>query len=364
MMGFQKKSYICRFEIVIMRFKDIAGQIDVANHLTEIIDSGRVSHAQLFLGQAEDGALAMAWAYVQYLCCTHRQHYPEGALRADSCGECPECKRIQSLMHPDLHFIFPTATTTRVKDKPSSDDFGEEFMEFMKERGGRGSIEEWLQKLDIENKQAIINVRDASLVEQNLALKSYGGGWKMVLIWMPERMNTECANKLLKTLEEPTGQTLLLMVGESEERLLPTIRSRVQTVRLNRVERTSTEEAGMFAALLVEWLRLLFKLRMRELSGVVEKLAALGREKQRQFLAYTLGVMRSCFLHSAAGMDCHIGSGDEKFDAMFPNMVTTNNIEMIDSALNEALYAISRNANPKIAFMQLSFSMSKALKKR
>ena len=103
---------------------------------------------------------------------------------------------------------------------------------------------------------------------------------------------------------------------------------------------------------------------MRELAAVVEKLAALGREQQKQFLTYALGVMRSCFLHSAAGMECRIGSGDEKFDAMFPNMVTANNIEMINSALNEALYAIERNANAKIAFMQLSFGMSKALKKR
>lgn len=336
----------------------------MANHLTEIIDSGRVSHAQLFLGASEDGGLAMAMAYLQYLCCSKREHYEGDGLRADSCGECPECKRIQNFMHPDFHCIFPNAATSRVKDKPSSADFSTEFAEFVRDTNGRGTIEEWLQKLDIENKQAIINVRDAALVEERLALKSYEGGWKMLLIWMPERMNAECANKLLKTIEEPSERTLLLMVGESDERLLPTIRSRVQVVRLNKGEAVSESDAKEFASLLVEWLRQLFKLRMRELAGVVEKLAALGREKQRQFLAYSLGVMRSCFLHSAAGMECHIGSGDEKFDAMFPNMVTANNIEMINSAINEALFAIGRNANPKIAFMQLSFSMSKALKKR
>ena len=338
------------------------------NRLTEIIDSGRVSHAQLFLGDARDGSMALALAYLQYLCCEHRQHYlpASGDLRADSCGECPNCKKISQLMHPDLHLIFPNAATAKVSGSNIwSGDFAAEFREFLLTKQGYGTLDEWYTGLGIENKQGMIREQDAAHIVSDLALKSYEGGWKMTVIWMAEKMNTSAANELLKTLEEPTPGTLLLLVAESDERLLPTIRSRVQTVRLRAESgERRAENQEEFAQMLVEWLRLLFKLKMRELSAQVDKLAAMNREQQKQFLGYTLGVMRDCFLHGAAGMPVVIGSGDQKFDAMFPQMITANNIELIDSALNEALYAIERNANAKIALMQLSFSMSKALKKR
>lgn len=349
-----------------MQFKDIVGQRDVINRLTEIIDSGRVSHAQLFLGATKDGSLALAWAYLQYLCCEHRVHHNDGDLRADSCGECPSCKKIAQLMHPDLHLFFPNAATAKVSSTSLwSGDFAAEFREFLTANGACGSLDEWYASLGIENKQGMIRELDAAHIVSDLALKSYEGGWKMVVIWMAEKMNTAAANELLKTLEEPSPGTLLLLVAESDERLLPTIRSRVQTVRL-RAENgeRGTENKEEYAQMLVEWLRLLFKLKMRELSAQVDKMASLNREQQKQFLGYALEVMRGCFLHGAAGLPVNIGSGDQKFDAMFPQMVTANNIEMINSALNEALFAIERNANPKITLMQLSFNMSKALKKR
>lgn len=348
-----------------MQFKDIVGQRDVINRLTEIIDSGRVSHAQMILGDNEDGSLALALAYLQYLCCTDRQHHEGGELRADSCGCCPSCKKISQLVHPDLHFYFPNAATSRVKDKPSSADFQGEFRQFVDENHGRGTFEQWLDAMGIENKQAEINVRDADDLTQTLGLKAYEGGWKMAVVWMAEKMRTDCANKLLKTLEEPSERTVILLVGESDERMLPTIRSRVQTIRLhpggNHHQAEDNEE---FGPLLVEWLRLLFKLKMKDLAAQVDKMAAMNREQQKQFLSYTLDTMRECFLHSTAGLPCHLHSGDEKFDAQFPKMVTVNNIEMINSALNDTIFAISRNAYAKIALMELSFRMSRALKKR
>ena len=208
-------------------------------------------------------------------------------------------------------------------------------------------------------------MRDAADIVQSLSLKSYEGGWKMVVVWMAEKMNDQTANELLKTLEEPSPGTVILLVAESDERLLETIRSRVQTVRLVPTGSSrDTALAEQFGPMLVAWLRLLFKLKMKELSNQVETMAALGREQQKLFLQYTLGVMRGCFLSSAAGIPYSIGSGDEKFDAMFPNMVTVNNIDLINDALNDALFAIGRNAYGKIAFMELSFRISKALKKR
>lgn len=348
-----------------MQFKDIVGQRDVINRLTEIIDSGRVSHAQLLLGPTADGSLQLALAYLQYLCCEHRVHHDGGELRADSCGECPSCKKMSQLMHPDLHLFFPNAATTRVKKDPSSAEFQQEFREFLKEHNGCGTLDEWVAGLDIENKQAQINVRDSADIISSLSLKSYEGGWKMVVVWMAEKMNEQAANELLKTLEEPTPGTVILLVAESDERLLQTIRSRVQTVRLQPTGAMRQDEAAQqFAPMLVAWLRLLFKLKMKDLAAQVDKMAAMGREQQKQFLHYTLSVMRGCFLSTAAGIPFSIGSGDEKFDAMFPGMITTNNIELIDDALSEAVFALERNAYSKIALMELSFRMSKALKKR
>lgn len=350
-----------------MQFKDIAGQRDVINRLTEIIDSGRVSHAQLFLGATAEGSLQLALAYLQYLCCEHRQHHDGGDLRADSCGECPSCKKLSQLMHPDLHLIFPNAATSKVSSSNIwSGEFMTEFREFLLQNNALGTLDDWYATLGTENKQGMIREQDAAHIVSDLALKSYEGGWKMMVIWMAEKMNTAAANELLKTLEEPTPNTLLLLVAESDERLLPTIRSRVQTVRL-RVEsgERKVENQAEFAQILVEWLRLLFNLKkMKELSAQVDRMAAMNREQQKQFLGYALGVMRDCFLHGAAGLPVEIGSGDQKFDAMFPQMVTANNIELINTALNEALFALERNANAKIALMQLSFSMSMALKKR
>lgn len=341
-----------------MQFKDIEGQQDAKKRLAEIIDSGRVSHAQMVLGATADGALQLALAYLQYLCCENRHD-------GDSCGECPSCKKMASLMHPDLHFVFPNAATAKVDKNFWSGDFMGEFREFLLQHNARGTLDEWYAHLGIENKQGMIRELDAAHIVSDLGLKSYEGGWKMMVVWMAEKMNAAAANELLKTLEEPTPGTIIMMVCESDERLLPTIRSRVQTIRWQTGgEGRNTEANAEFAGLLVEWLRLLFKLKMRELGAQVEKMASLNREQQKQFLGYALGVMRECFLHGAAGLPVDIGSGDQKFDAMFPSMVTVNNVEMIEKALDEAIMAVERNANAKIALMQLSFSMSKALKKR
>lgn len=341
-----------------MQFKDIEGQQDVKKRLAEIIDSGRVSHAQMVLGATADGALQLALAYLQYLCCENRHD-------GDSCGECPSCKKMASLMHPDLHFVFPNAATAKVDKNFWSGDFMPEFREFLLQRNARGTLDEWYAHLGIENKQGMIRESDAAHIVSDLALKSYEGGWKMMVVWMAEKMNPAAANELLKTLEEPNPGTIIMMVCESDERLLPTIRSRVQTITVRgEGAKAKGETDAAFAELLVAWLRLLFKLKMKELSVQVDKMAALNREQQKQFLGYTLCVMRDCFLHGAAGLPVDISSGDQKFDTMFPTMVTVNNVEMIEQALDEAIMAVERNANAKIALMQLSFSMSRALKKR
>ena len=347
-----------------MQFKDIVGQRDTINRLTAVIDSGRVSHAQMLLGETRGGSLQMALAYMQYLCCEHRQHYADGDLRADSCGECPSCKKIASLMHADLHFVFPNIVPEGKKsDSVWSGEFMSEFHEFVLKNNALGTVNEWYDFLGAEKKQGIIRELDAAHIVHDLSLKSYEGGWKMMIIWMAEKMNPFAANELLKTLEEPLPGTIIMLVCESDEELLSTIRSRVQTLRVESGERKEENNAE-FAELLVTWLRMLFKLKMKELSTQVDKMATLNREQLKLFLQYAMKVMRDCFLNTAAGVECRLGSGDEKFDGQFPKMITVNNIELIQTALDDAVFAIERNAYAKIALMELSFRISKALKKR
>ena len=349
-----------------MQFKDIEGQHLLANRLTEIIDSGRISHAQMFLGPTASGSLALAIAYAQYLGCENRQHYPEGSvLRADSCGVCPHCRKYAELVHPDLHLVFPTTTTATVTSKPCADDFQEEFRAFMQEFRQVGTEDDWYERLGVENKQGMIREKDADNIIRTLGLKSYEGGYKVLVVWLAERMNLAAANTLLKTLEEPEGKTLLMLVVESRDRLLSTIVSRVQQVVVPDLGGGMSAERRLeFAKMFVSWMRLLFKLNMQPLSDWVDKTAGMGREMQKLFLQYSQEALRACFLRTAAGITLpgELEFGDPKFDQAFPARIEPRNIEQMNEALNETLYAIERNANAKIAFMQLSFKMSRYLK--
>lgn len=390
-----------------MQFKEIIGQRQLINQLTRIIDDGKVSHAQLFVGNMGYGTLSLALAYIQYLNCQNRQHYtiddPGRQLAADSCGECPSCKKFNALMHSDLHIIFPNAATKKVDKNPSSEDFQTEFREYVTANKGYCSFDGWFHKLGIESKQGIINVRDGRELIRQLSLQAYESKYKTAIVWLPEKMNGETANKLLKTIEEPSGNTLILLVAEERERLLSTIISRTQPINVHGIDNTSlaehlakehpdmpfdevqkialaaegnfltaneyisqSEQRKTFATLFVNWMRKLFKLDIAPLAKTVDEISGLGQEQEKQFLRYVLDVMRACMLKNLAGADSPylLSFGDEKFSASFPKMITVNNIEKIEKDINESLYSISRNANAKITFMALSFAISKSLKNR
>lgn len=352
-----------------MQFKDIEGQHVLANRLTEIIDSGRISHAQMFLGPTSSGSLAMAIAYAQYVNCRNRQHYgPESELHADSCGQCPNCKKYAELSHPDLHFVFPNAATKKVKSEHAcSDEFQVEWRDFLASHGQTGSEDQWYECLNVENKQGLIRERDANNIVRTLSLKSYEGGYKVLVIWLAERMNPRAANELLKTIEEPTDNTLILMVVENRDHILPTIISRVQQVVVPDLGGCiSSEKRERFAAMFVNWTRLLFKLNMSKLSAWVDEITKLGREEQKQFLQYAQEAIRACFLKSVGGIELpgELDWGDEKFNTFFPTMITARNIEQMDQAFTNTQRAIAQNAYGKISFMQLSFTLSKLIKNR
>lgn len=351
-----------------MQFKNIKGQTVTANRLTEIIDSGRVSHTQLFLGESASGSLAMAIAYAQYLNCEHRQHYDNagpGELRADSCGECPNCKKYQQLSHSDLHLFFPSATTANVKGTNiSSADFQGEFREFLMAKNQMGTLDEWYEFMQIENKQGQIRERDADEMVRILGMKSYEGGRKVAIIWMAEKMKPPVANKILKCLEEPTPGTLIILVAESSDKMLSTILSRTQLVKIGTIQKDAVAASDEFRMLYVTWMRQLFKLNMASLSAWVDNLHSKSREVQKQFLTFAQEAIRDAFLRNNAGLPSHIDFGDEKFNSSFPSMITERNIEALNEAFNNAIFAVERNAYGKIVFMELSFRISKALKKR
>ncbi|MDE6569458.1 MAG: DNA polymerase III subunit delta, partial [Alistipes sp.] len=300
-----------------MKFADIIGQEELKRHLAQSVDAGRVSHAQLFTGQAGAGALALAVAYVQYLCCRHRHD-------GDSCGECPDCRQIAELAHPDLHWVFPVNKQGKKSGEVMrSDDFLDLFRALFTERGGYFSPQEWYDRLDLgKTLKGMIAAREADDIIRKLSYKSFESDYKIMLVWLPETMNEEAANKILKILEEPWEKTLFLLVSEQPALLLPTIISRTQEVHVPRIapevlerlaceqgvddplkarnlarlasgdlltlkqliagenDATQREDFSLFCALM----RLSYNDKHLELVTWAEEVAQLSREQQRAFL--------------------------------------------------------------------------------
>ena len=214
-----------------MQFKDIIGQEEVKRRLRETVRQGRISHALLFTGAEGTGALPLALAYAQYVNCRNR-------TEEDSCGECPECYRMQRLEHPDCHYIYPVnaskeaVATGRAAEKPRSEQFVHLWRQMIPETGGYLTEQEWYARLGIENQQGIINKSDANELVRQMGFKAFEGGYKTVVVWLPERLHETAANTLLKLVEEPPERTLFLFVSAEPEKIIATIRSRTQTVAL------------------------------------------------------------------------------------------------------------------------------------
>lgn len=388
-----------------MQFKDIIGQRVLINRITQIIDSGRIPHSQLLLGSNGYGALALALAYAQYLNCEHRQHYavsdPEHELIADSCGECPSCKKMQALVHADLHLVFPTAVPKGSSaEKMCAKMYMEEFITHAAKTHLYTTYEDWIAVQCSDKKQGIIRETDAANIVQTLSMTTYESKYKVLVIWMPEKMNPAAANEVLKTLEEPTKNTVILMVSDNSDNMLSTILSRAQLIRVPRIAdedliktvASKIDIAGQeqalasaaegdyiraikymddsnverkYAGMFVEWMRKLFKLNMVPLAAWVDSIHSMSRDEQTQFLRYAQDAIRACFLKTAAGIVLahRIQFGDAKFDDRFPYMISPNNIENINAAFDEAIMAINRNGYDKLVFMRLSFVLSSLLKK-
>ncbi len=379
-----------------MRFADITGQEELKRHLACAVDAGRISHAQLFTGHAGAGALALAVAYVQYLCCRHR-------CDGDSCGECPDCRQIAALAHPDLHLVFPVNKQGKKSGEVMrSDEFLPQFRALFAERGGYFSPQDWYDRLDLgKTLKGMIAAREADEIIRKLSFKSFEADYKTMLVWLPETMNEEAANKILKILEEPWERTLFVLVSEQPDRLLPTILSRTQEVAVPRIasdvlERVAAAKgvtdpvqrrnmarlaggdllelqhlvAGESDALRKEnfdlfrtLMRLSYNDRHLELITWAEEAAQLSREQQRAFLRDAARLLRESYmLHAGIREVSYLWGEELAFCSKFAPFVGSRNIEPLIAEIESASAQLSQNGNPTIVFTHFALSVSKMIK--
>lgn len=382
-----------------MHFSEILGQEYIKSHLTKSAASGRIPHAQLFIGPEGSGTLSMAIAYAQYILCNNSGNENEGGN--ESCN-----LKFDSISHPDLHFIYPTVTTDSVKTKPKSVDFLAEWRSFVQENP-YGGLFDWYRTLGVQNKQGEIRVEDAESILKSLALKSYEGGYKVIIIWMADKMNIASSNKLLKLLEEPTDKTLFLLISENEEDIIQTIRSRCQVLHFNGLNenviaqalvtrenidpRTAKKVAHQaqgnfnkalhllhqdgeempFEEWFVLWVRAAFRAKgnasaINDLILWSEQIASLGRETQKKFLQFCIDMFRQALLLNYQTTSLvYMEPKVEKFKLEnFAPFVNGNNINEIFKELSDAIYHIERNGNAKIILTDLSIKLTRLIHKK
>ena len=382
-----------------MLFSEILGQEHLKKHLTHSVDNGRIPHAQLFVGKEGTGTLPMAIAYAQYVLCSNTQGENENGNAACNL-------KFNNLSHPDLHFAFPVATNDTVKKHPVSKLFLEDWRKLLKEQP-YCNLFDWFKQLGIDNKQGQIGVDEAHDIVKSLTLKSYEGGYKVMLIWMAEKMNIACANKLLKLIEEPPNKTIFVLITEDEEQIISTIRSRCQIlhfpplteerIKEGLIKKYSLDQAVatkiahqangnfnkacdlvyqdsedlQFEAWFIFWIRSAFKAKgnksaIHDLMSWSEDIAKTGRETQKQFLHFCLDFFRQALLSNyQAKTLVFIEPKSKNFKLEnFAPFIHGNNIMDISNELQDAIYHIERNGNSKIILTDLSIKLTRLLHKK
>lgn len=354
------------------------------------VAEGRIPHAQLICGPEGTGKLAIAIAYARYLCCTNRNG-------DDACGECPSCKKFDKLAHPDLHFTFPIYKKDSSKT-PYSDDFIAKWRQAATENPYM-NLNQWMNQIGTENQQGLIYTSQSEEIIRKLTLKSSEGGYKVMIIWMAEKMNGECSNKLLKMIEEPPAQTVFLLIAENPELLLPTIQSRVQRLMLRPIEESviahtlcdryglaDTDARQIAHASAGNWLQAMETIHLgnrskehielfmalmrrsyaRDLKGMrqwADSVAAMGREPQKSLLIYCQRMIRESFICNFHRPEINYMNMDETgFTSRFAPFVNEKNIFGIMDELSEAQRHIEQNINPKMVFFDLALKMIMLLK--
>lgn len=384
-----------------MLFRDIIGQERAKHQLRSAVQEGLIPHAQLFVGPEGVGKLQLAVAYAQYLACPNR-------TAEDACGVCPTCLQYAKLQHPDLHFAFPIVKTDT---GDVCDDFIDTFRELILTKG-YFDLDDWYSALGVETKQGMIYEKESSEILRKLSLKSFGDGYKVMIIWQPQKMNITCANKLLKILEEPPQKTVFLLVTEQPDQLLSTILSRVQQVRLSGLTEqeiaSGLQAKGYSIQHALDWAHIaggsyLAALKLADESSANKRYlddfialmrdaytighiknaakkaeslsrirkwsldiadAKVGRERQKAFLQYAQRQVRENYIYNLQHPELNYQTTDERtFSENFAPYINEGNVEQIMNELDKAERQIGQNGNAKIIFFDLCLQFIVLLKK-
>lgn len=369
-----------------MRYDEVIGQEDIKARLRRQLEEGHVPHAQLFAGPAGCGKLPMALAYASALLC--RQ--PAGG---EACGQCASCRMLAHWAHPDLHFVFPVVKRKGQSGDATSDQYLTEWREQLGESAYFDRLE-WLARIHVENQQSLIGVAESDQILRKLSLKSSQGGYKVMVVWLPEQMNVAAANKLLKILEEPPADTAFLLVSNEPERLLPTILSRTQRVdfrplsqreiELALMQRNGLQEAdsravarlcegsytqalaqlrvdkdsALFFDMFVLLMRLSYMRKIKDMHEWAERVADWGRERQKHFLDYCQRMVRENFVYNFQRPELNYMSRQEsEFAVRFARFINERNVIGIMDELALAQRDIEQNVNPRMVFFDFALKM-------
>ncbi len=373
-----------------MQFKDVIGQESTKQKLIQAVAEDRIPHAQLLVGPQGNGKLALAVAFAQYINCTHK-------IGNDSCGECSSCRKYSKLIHPDLHFTLPVIKTSAI-DKPTSSDYMTKWRSYFLENP-YPQYEKWMQLIADENKQGAIYVDEARDLIRKLNQKSYEAEYKVSIIWLPETMNITCANKILKILEEPPEKTLFILISEAEEKLLTTIRSRCQFIRIPKISdydlqvalapmaaSTDTNPATIarlsrgnyFLAMelmqsdemrrfnLLQFISLMrngYGRKLAEILSWSEEMATIGRVRQMSLLKYCGELLRENFLHNLKEPDLiYMDDQELEFSKKFSPFINEKNVMLLFREFESAYTDISSNGNGRLVFTDLGLKVSKLIR--
>ena len=373
-------------------FASVIGQEAMARHVISIINGGRLPHALLICGPSGSGKLAFALALARYVCCTNPSD-------TDGCGCCPSCRMADLLEHPDIHYTFPV-----IKKKDGKETVSDDWLPEWRKRIAHSpyfSLNDWSTDMGDPNKQPIIYKSESLEIQRKLSLKSSQGGYKVSIIWLPEKMNAECGNKLLKLVEEPPEKTLFIFVSEEPEYILPTLAGRMQRLNMQPIaEDTLTayftnqmgltpddavdvarrSEGSLLKALqnislseedkacfesFISLMRLAYKRDIRSLKDWSDQMAGRGRERQKHFLSYAGRMIRESFMANFHSPELNYMNREEtQFTVRFAPFINERNIMGIDELLEEALSHIIQNVNAKMVFFDLAVRMIVYIKNR
>ncbi len=377
-----------------MLFKSVVGQEELKVRLAQMVREGRIAHAQLLWGAEGSGVLPLALALAQYIMCPDRTD-------TDACGVCPSCNKVQKLIHPDLHFVVPVNSTKEITSdkKPVTEHFLTQWRDTLL-ANPYITEQEWYAGMGIENKQGNISVNEAARIIEKLSYKPFEAEFKIMIIWLPERMNMQAANKLLKLIEEPPFKTLFFLVSEDTTRIIKTILSRAQPVRVPPIEEEAllkvvfahggfSEEharkmaraaAGSYSELQTvlageqspndhfdrfsTLMRAAYAADGLSLMAWAEDMAQYGREQQKSFLVYAEHLLRESFMFNRNAIEATYLLGDqEAFARKFSPFVNERNTGDIQQAFNLTMVHLAQNGNAKIIFTDLAMQLTMLLRK-